>query len=159
MRNTELTKTKLMSHQRIDNEVLNQQFHTYLCNRDETPQFMDYNQNAGNAVAHVVGAQQQQLVAPELENRACRTIDMVWGLEGFQYGLHVIFPKASTTSDQVPDESTIFTDRILEETAVSTYGLISNTEDGIQTQDTLLERYEMLVEELDARGIDPLPSG
>jgi len=41
-----------------------------VCNRDETPQFMDYNQNAGNAVAHVVGAQQQQLVAPELENRA-----------------------------------------------------------------------------------------
>ena len=70
-----------------------------VCNRDETPQFMDYNQNAGNAVAHVVGAQQQQLVALELENRACRTIDMVWGLDGFQYGLHVIFPNASTTSD------------------------------------------------------------
>ena len=48
-----------------------------VCNRDETPQFMDYNQNSGNAVAHVVGAQQQELVAPELENRACRSIDMV----------------------------------------------------------------------------------
>ena len=59
----------------------------------------------------------------------------------------------------MPEESAIFTDRILEETAVSTYGLISNTEDGIQTQKTLLERYEMLVEELDARGIDALPSG
>lgn len=130
-----------------------------VCNRDETPQFLDYNQNAGNAVAHVVGAQQQQLVAPELENRACRTVDMVWGLDGFQYGLHVIFPKKNTTGDQVPEDCVIFNDRILEETALSTYGLISNTEDGIQTQVTLLERYEMLVDELDERGIEPLASG
>lgn len=130
-----------------------------VCNRDETPQFMDYNQNAGNAVAHVIGAQQQELVAPALENRACRTIDMVWGLDGFQYGLHTIFPKANTTGDQVPQECAIFTDRIIEESAVSTYGLMSNTEDGIQTQETLLARYGMLVEELDARNIQPLPSG
>ena len=84
---------------------------------------------------------------------------MVWGLDGFQYGLHTIFPKVNTTGDQVPEECAIFTDRIIEEAAVSTYGLMSNTEDGIQTQETLLARYEMLVEELDARDIQPLPSG
>ena len=92
---------------------------------------------------------------------------MVWGLDGFQYGLHVIFPKTNTTGDQVPVSEDcaihvhVFTDRILEKTALSTYGLLSNTEDGIQTQDTLLERYryEMLVEELDERGIEPLASG
>ena len=60
-----------------------------VCNRDETPQFLDYNENAGNAVAHVVGGQQQALVVPEFENRAGRTVDMVWGLETMKMAMEV----------------------------------------------------------------------
>jgi hypothetical protein len=48
---------------------------------------------------------------------------MVWGLDGVQYGLHVIFPKVTVTDDMMPDTLEIFTDRILEEQAVSTYEL------------------------------------
>ena len=53
----------------------------------------------------------------------------------------------------VPACCEIFKDTIYEDTKNSSYGMISTTSHGIQTIDTLVERYKMLDEELTARGI------
>jgi hypothetical protein len=33
----------------------------------------------------------------EQENRQCNTVDMTWGLCGFQYGLHVLLARRGLT--------------------------------------------------------------
>ena len=64
-----------------------------LLTRDETPQFMDHNENKGNGVAKHYGDVNDLIKVAFEENRAVRTVDMVWGMDGFQYGAHLIFPK------------------------------------------------------------------
>lgn len=86
-------------------------------------------------------------------NRETVTIDMMWAADGFQFGIHTIVARTQVTTGQIPDCITEkITDSIFEPTMISTYGLHSTTDCGIQTGKSLLERLKLLVVELEARG-------
>ena len=67
------------------------------------------------------------------KNRECNTVDMVWGLGGFQYGLHVNLKRTTVTAGSIPDEMSVFYDKIKEDAMVSTYPLLSTSECGVKT--------------------------
>jgi hypothetical protein len=114
----------------------------------------------------------------EQENRECNTVDMTWGLCGFQYGLHLLVARKAFTeslvancvdhqfdfaslSSLIPTESwtqavdsfELFNEEIFEHFMYSTYGLVSLNEHGVQTAETCLNAYIMLDRELTARKI------
>lgn len=131
-----------------------------LINRDETPQFFDYADSKGGGQRKYGAGAKDPAVQPSAENRADASIDVMWGLDGFQWGSHLVLARDTITDDLLPDNSKVFTDRIIEEMRVSTYGLISLTDCGVQTGATLVGRTKMFVEEMDARGgFEPLESG
>ena len=57
-------------------------------NRDETPQFVDYASNKGNQKTKVAAGVNDPAIRIDAENRQCESVDMTWGADGFQYGLH-----------------------------------------------------------------------
>jgi hypothetical protein len=82
------------------------------------------------------------------KSRNCHSLDMAWGLDGFQYGLHVIIDRTQLHTGDIPDTLDMFEDTIHEHSRVSTYGMISTNDHGVQTGITLLERLKMLKLEL-----------
>ena len=123
-------------------------------NRDELPQFIDYGTNKGNAKRKVAGSSSGPApVKPSSSNRTSNTIDMTIGLDGFQYGFHALIERATVTEDLCIDEFASFDNKICEQFGVSTHGLISTTEHGVQTGASLLAAYKMLDRELSMRGV------
>ena len=123
-------------------------------NRDELPQFIDYGTNKGNAKPKVAGSSSNRPpVQPNSSNRTSNTVDMTIGLDGFQYGLHVLMERTTITEDLCIEQFAKFDKKINEQFGVSTYGLISTTERGVQTGSSLLEVYRMLDKELTDRGV------
>ena len=123
-------------------------------NGDECPQMADYGLQKGNAkekVACSAGGRAPLKVSPK--NRDCNTIDMVIGLGGFQYGLHINVARSGWTEGSVPDTLAIFTHRILEEQKMSTYGMLTASDCGMNTGEVKLARLKMLHKELVARGV------
>ncbi|KAK3261760.1 hypothetical protein CYMTET_29349, partial [Cymbomonas tetramitiformis] len=124
-----------------------------LLNRDETPQFMDYNSLRGNNIRKRVSAKGKSAIIPKAENRESVTIDVVMDLSGFLYGAHLMLARETLTESLSPDEVSVFDSQIHEHQKFSTYGLMTLNESGCQTGVTLLQRYHMLDAELNARGV------
>ncbi|KAK3271485.1 hypothetical protein CYMTET_20164 [Cymbomonas tetramitiformis] len=126
-------------------------------NRDETPQFISFDTQRGNNVRKVAGRKGKSAADAKKENRESFTVDMVMGLDGFLYGLHVLVARNTLTKGLTPEilEDT-FTNEIREGEKISTYGLITLNECGVQTELSLEERYKVLIKELEHRGV-PLP--
>ncbi|KAK3261363.1 hypothetical protein CYMTET_29727 [Cymbomonas tetramitiformis] len=124
-----------------------------LLNRDETPQFMDYNSLRGNNIRKRVSAKGKSAIIPKAENRESVTIDVVMDLSGFLYGAHLMLARETLTESVSPDEVSVFDSQIHEHKKFSTYGLMTLNESGCQTGVTLLQRYHMLDAELNARGV------
>ncbi|KAK3249698.1 hypothetical protein CYMTET_40890 [Cymbomonas tetramitiformis] len=125
-----------------------------ILNRDETPQFVDFNTQKGNNIRKRVAAKGKSAVLPKKENRECVTIDVVMDLSGFLYGAHLMLSREVLTEGLAPDEIEVFDSRIHEQQKLSTYGLVTINESGVQTGTTLLERYKMLDQELSARNVE-----
>ncbi|KAK3269961.1 hypothetical protein CYMTET_21613 [Cymbomonas tetramitiformis] len=124
-----------------------------LLNRDETPQFMDYNSLRGNNIRKRVSAKGKSAIIPKAENRESVTVDVVMDLSGFLYGAHLLLARDTLTESVSPDELSSFDSCIHEHQKLSTYGLLTLNESGCQTGTTLLQRYVMLDAELTARGV------
>ncbi|KAK3265864.1 hypothetical protein CYMTET_25482 [Cymbomonas tetramitiformis] len=126
-------------------------------NRDETPQFISFDTQKGNNVKKVAGRKGKSAADAKKENRECFTVDMVMGLDGFLYGLHVLVARASLTKGLTPEilEDT-FTNEIREGEKVSTYGIVTVNECGVQNEHSLNARYKVLINELEHRGV-PFP--
>lgn len=52
---------------------------------------------------------------------------MIWGLDGFAWGANLIVARETITEDMLPEKCEIFTDRIIDEMKISTYGVIHLT--------------------------------
>ena len=78
---------------------------------------------------------------------------MTWGLHGMQCGLHVVLKRCSITEGLVIDELELFGDTIFERVMYSSFGLISTTARGVQTEESCLQAYKMLDRELTARNV------
>ncbi|KAK3262735.1 hypothetical protein CYMTET_28423 [Cymbomonas tetramitiformis] len=124
-----------------------------LLNRDETPQFIDYNTLRGNNIRKRVSAKGKSSVIPMAENRESVTIDVVMDLSGFLYGAHLMLARDTLTETLCPDELSVFDKQIHESQKFSTFGLLTLNESGCQTGVTLLQRYHMLDAELTARDV------
>ena len=61
---------------------------------------------------------------------------MTWGLDGMQCGLHVVLKRCSITEGLVIDELELFGDTIFERVMYSSFGLISTTARGVQTEES-----------------------
>ncbi|KAK3268255.1 hypothetical protein CYMTET_23230 [Cymbomonas tetramitiformis] len=123
-------------------------------NRDETPQFVDFNSLRGNNIRKRATAKGKPAVLPKRENREWVTVDVVMDLSGFLYGAHLMLSREVLTEGLAPDEIEVFDSRIHEHEKFSTFGLVTINESGVQTGTTLLQRYKMLDEELSARGVE-----
>ena len=117
------------------------------------PQFVNYASNKGNTKEKKAAGAGDACHGVESENRDCETIDMTWGLDGMQYGLHVILKRCSITEGLVIDELELFDDTIFERFMYSSFGLISTTAKGVQTEESCLQAYKMLDRELTARNV------
>ncbi len=124
-----------------------------LLNRDETPQFIDYNTLRGNNIRKRVSAKGKSSVIPKAENRESVTIDIVMDLSGFLYGAHLMLARDTLTETLCPDELDVFDKQIHENQKYSTFGILTINESACQTAVTLLQRYHMLDQELTARNI------
>ncbi|KAK3236871.1 hypothetical protein CYMTET_53014 [Cymbomonas tetramitiformis] len=124
-----------------------------LLNRDETPQFIDYNTLRGNNIRKRVSAKGKSSVIPMAENRESVTIDVVMDLSGFLYGAHLMLARDTLTETLCPDELSVFDKQIHESQKFSTFGLLTLNESGCQTGVTLLQRYHMLDAELTTRDV------
>ncbi|KAK3262288.1 hypothetical protein CYMTET_28846 [Cymbomonas tetramitiformis] len=122
-------------------------------NRDESPQFIQYCTTKGNNILRRGAAKGKSTVMPDSENRECVTIDVVTGLDGFLYGLHVLISRECITEGCVLDEMNIFDSKIHKLSKLSTFCLLSNNQCGVQTGVSLLNREKMLVDELKQRGV------
>eukprot|EP00617_Octactis_speculum_P019535 CAMPEP_0185749262 /NCGR_PEP_ID=MMETSP1174-20130828/8003_1 /TAXON_ID=35687 /ORGANISM="Dictyocha speculum, Strain CCMP1381" /LENGTH=97 /DNA_ID=CAMNT_0028425313 /DNA_START=787 /DNA_END=1080 /DNA_ORIENTATION=+ len=69
-------------------------------NRDELPQFIDYGTKKGNSKPKVAGPSG---ICPPVKlnylNRTSNTVDTTIGLDGFQYGGHVLMERAALSED------------------------------------------------------------
>jgi hypothetical protein len=118
---------------------------------------VDYGMNRGNTKLLYACSPVSRTQKATRQNRECISVDMCWGLDGFQYGLHVIVGRKTVTQGQVPDRlQQFFTNETHELFKSSTHGLHSTTDCGIQTGASFLRRLEKLVEELKQRGV-PFP--
>ncbi|KAK3260300.1 hypothetical protein CYMTET_8102 [Cymbomonas tetramitiformis] len=91
-----------------------------ILNRDESPQFLDYNTFKGNNIPKVGAVKGRSGISPG--------------------GL-------------IPEDTSVFDDRIHEHEKFSTFALISNNACGVQTGKSLLARYKVLYRELSQRGV------
>eukprot|EP00854_Cymbomonas_tetramitiformis_P009841 gene9842-11656_t len=121
-------------------------------NRDESPQFVDFNTLRGNNIRRLVASSGESAVLPKQENRECVSIDVTMSLDGFMFGPHIIIARECLTESCAPDEVAVFDDCINEKLKYSTHSLISNNQCGVQTGPTLLQRSHLLDRELAARG-------
>eukprot|EP00959_Pyramimonas_sp_CCMP1952_P398971 8360245-Pyramimonas_sp.AAC.1 len=79
---------------------------------------------------------------------------MVQDLSGFLYGMHLIVARKSLTESLAPDIACeTFDNKIHELEGYGSYSLLSLTECGVQTGESLLQRYKVLDKELIARGV------
>ncbi|KAK3232570.1 hypothetical protein CYMTET_57074 [Cymbomonas tetramitiformis] len=124
-----------------------------LLNRDETPQFMDFNSLRGNNIRKRVSVKGKSSVLPKAENRECVALDVIMDLSGFLYGAHLMLARETLTETLCPDELEVFDSKIHEHQKLSTYGLLTLNQSGCQTGSTLLQRHHMLDLELIARGV------
>ena len=127
-------------------------------NRDECPQFIDFNSTIGGGQKKVAvrntNEKRDKAIRQAMENRECVSVDMTWGLDGFAYGAHVLVARENITEGIVADElEGVFDNQINEHGRYSTHGLITNTKKGVQTGVSLLEAYKMLDKELEERNI------
>jgi len=125
-------------------------------NRDECPQFIDYNDNKGNAKGKSAGGKGDSVFTTSAVNRTCVTVDMTIGLDGFQYGVHFILARKTLDDELITERlGDYFTSKIYEEKFMmcSTHCLVSTTEKGVQTAVTLLECMKLLDEELTLRKV------
>uniref|UniRef100_A0A7S3NNK5 DDE-1 domain-containing protein n=1 Tax=Aureoumbra lagunensis TaxID=44058 RepID=A0A7S3NNK5_9STRA len=125
-----------------------------IVNLDETPAFVDFADNKGNAKTKRVAGKDDKCIGVSTENRECNTVTMCWGLDGFNYGPQIIVAKKTITEGLAVDALKVFKDEIHEEFHCSTFGIISNTQYGVQTGDTFLDYLKKLDRELSARGIN-----
>ena len=124
-----------------------------ILNEDELPQFIDYADNKGNNKKKVAVGKGDIAQEPSHPNRTCLTVHMIWSLDGFKWGDQIILPQIKLTDDLAIEAGAVFTNEIHESQLVSTYLLVSPTEKGVQTGDTLAERMDMLHREVTARGL------
>ncbi|KAK3288273.1 hypothetical protein CYMTET_4245 [Cymbomonas tetramitiformis] len=113
-------------------------------NRDESPQFVDFNTLRGNNIRRRVASTGDSAVLPKQENRECVSIDVTMSLDGFLFGPHIIIARECLTESCAPDEVAVFDDCINEKLKYSTHNLISNNQCGVRTGVTLLQRYKLL---------------
>ena len=58
------------------------------------------------------------------------------GLDGFLYGHNIIVARGTnvvTVGGSIPDSLGVFTNQICEATLISTWGMLSTTDNGVQT--------------------------
>jgi len=122
-------------------------------NMDETPQFVDYADNKGNAKKKFAAGVNDICVSAETINRECNSVMMCWGLDGSNYGLQFIVGRQTITESLTPDELSHFKNEVLDDFKCSTFGMISNTEHGVQTEAFFFERMKMLDAELALRKV------
>lgn len=126
-----------------------------ILNRDETPQFIDYASDKGNAKTKVAAGKHDPAIRVDAENRQCESVDMTWGADGFQYGLHLILKRKTISVDLIDEDlAAEFDDEIFEKFMYSSHGLISTTAEGVQTGVSVLAAYKMLDAELTKRGVE-----
>eukprot|EP00854_Cymbomonas_tetramitiformis_P026596 gene26596-32662_t len=125
-----------------------------LLNRDETPQFIDFNTLKGNNIRKRVAGKGKSTILPKKENRECVTVDIVMDLSEFLYGAHLMLNREVLTEGIAPDEIAVFDSKIQEHQKYSTFGIVTINESGCQIGTTLLQRYHMLDQELTARGVE-----
>ncbi|KAK3277363.1 hypothetical protein CYMTET_14622 [Cymbomonas tetramitiformis] len=125
-----------------------------ILNEDELPQFIDYADNKGNNKKKVGAGKGDIAQEAAHPNRTCVTVHMVWSLDGFKWGDQVIFAQSRLSDNMAIEEARhIFTNQIHEAQHISTFLLVSPTEKGVQTGDTLGDRMDMLDKEVTARGL------
>ena len=124
-------------------------------NKDETPQFIDY-ESTKSGQNKVFCARGENAYATHSETRDCQTVDVTWGLDGWQYHLHLVVAKKEVTTDFVQTETLIFDGSMDDVNKCSRVLLISPTEKGSQTQVSILETLKQLKAELEARKV-PFP--
>ena len=125
-----------------------------ILNRDEKPQFVDYASQKGNMKTKTAGGRGDQRLNVTVENRECNTVDMVWGLDGFQYGPHLLVSRETITEGLVSEAMANYKSEIFEfPVMLSTFGLITNNAHGVQTGQSLLARYKVLDQELTAQDV------
>lgn len=85
-------------------------------NRDETPQFIDYNDNKGNAKTKRAAGKNHPALSTSPSNRECVTVDITIGLDGFMYGVQFICARKTLTDRIITERlGEYFTGRIYEE--------------------------------------------
>ena len=119
-------------------------------NLDETPQFVDFADNKGNAKKKFAAGKNDVCIKPKTENREVNTVTMCWSLCGMQHGLQLIVARKTLTENLAVEEFEEFDEQINIKSKYSTYGIISNTENGVQTGESFLELAKMLDKEFTA---------
>ena len=115
-----------------------------ILNRDETPQFINYSCNKGNAKRKSATGVGHLALSNDDENRECPTVDMTIGLGGFLYGLHILLKRNTVSEALCIDEFEGFDEMIDEKFMFSSFGTLSTTERGVQTCVLCLGAYKML---------------
>eukprot|EP00968_Pinguiococcus_pyrenoidosus_P024513 scaffold4750_cov212-Pinguiococcus_pyrenoidosus.AAC.2 len=127
-------------------------------NCDETPQFADFGCNRGNNQEKVAASRKKRRARQAVtQNRTCPTVDFVWGLDGFQYGPHLIVSRKTIDTGLIPTAEELgrlkYNDEIDERIMCSFFACVSTVEKGTQTTASFKRRIEMLDKELTARNI------
>ena len=76
-------------------------------NKDETPQFVDYDTTLSGQQKVWTGRGKQAFRAVQ-ETRECQTVDVTWGLDGWQYHLHLVVARKEVSLDFVQPETETF---------------------------------------------------
>jgi len=121
-------------------------------NKDETPQMIDY-ETTKSGQKKVFTGRGEDAFRNVAETRECQTLDVTWGLDGWQYHAHLVVNRKSVTDDFVQPETEVFDGTIDVVNKVSRKLLISPTEKGSQTGTSFLASMKELKAELEERKI------
>jgi hypothetical protein len=132
-----------------------------LLNMDETPEFVDHREATGGGVKpKVIGLAGQVSKTTGQCKKESFTANCTISCDGFLYGPHYLFKCEKLHENHDVTEklkelniTEVFTNKIIEESKISTYCTVSATEHGVQTAQTLAGRLDILVKELQGRSI------
>jgi hypothetical protein len=119
-----------------------------IVNKAECPQFVDFFGKGGNWAVHA-GASKRN---PKKQRLPQCGYDL--GFRWFSvYGIHIIIDRTELNAHNIPDTLGIFDQRICEFTKVSSYGMLTTNDHGVQTGISLIAWLHMFKLELIHRGV------
>ena len=137
-----------------------------LFNMDETPEFFWFPGATHGRKQQVMGSSDRPAFKGQVENRETFTVNMTASAGGLLLGPHLIFNQSGAEEGAIPCAAVLtekdweeiglsnpFTNKIDKQRSQSTYLLMSATPCGIQSEQTLIARLDLMLKELRELGV------